>query len=401
MGINKDSFNYKFFTKEEVDKQFDKAVSDCRNLTSYDDIIKKIDNAFYNRMFLTQVLKNTTPKFTIYRVTPIYPNIKINDVEAFSYNRECGLGRANLPKKPVFYCAFDAATAIREMKELLKDGDDFYLSVWEFNINKDIFAHSIVINTNTLTGSSFPSDIAKNLVDCFYNGKLFKNLPIKAVNGIKQLFVRLGDLFTLTDRDSYYITSAYAHNILYEAKKKGVDVSMIMYPSVITGHSSINLAIHPNFVDSGMIKLKHVMKLKVKTKHSDKIDCSLTAIGFSKEKNKVLWKNPTKKGLEIAYDDIEINTENGYVFKGKVALGLSINNTTTTVLDIIDENIDNIMQNLPFSVMQRDEISEVYTKEVFQTVYVDFNHGNMVLTLDGWSCIIKIKIDLKYVECYN
>jgi RES domain len=107
--------------------------------------LKDISNLYDENILLLPTLHfNMPPKIVnipkAYRVRYIADLEKndINLVQTYSYPNPffCSTnGRANVKKKPVFYCAFDQMTAIMEAKPKLNDIG--YMSIWTISSDRD------------------------------------------------------------------------------------------------------------------------------------------------------------------------------------------------------------------------------------------------------------------------
>lgn len=398
----KEKFTFRFFKKEDIDKKFESIIEKCKDITDNEVIIKIIDETFHNRVITGLPLEANYPKFHVYRVTRVYKNIDIAKARAFSYPKNQSLGRANIAGFPVFYGAFHHAVALKEMKEeVLANADEIlYLSEWEVELSQNILAHPLLMNSKTIVGDGMASKVAKPQLEQMLKG--VNKTGIKEVSdGFRQLLIRLGDLFTLDGEKHYNITSAYAHDILYSAKKKGVNISMLMYPSVETNHQGINFALHPEFADSGMMKLKTVLKLNVIKVADNNISVSISERGFGDSDGNIDWRLPSKTIKQIDYDNCVIFTYNNNMFTGKEALAMNINNSEKTVKDYLKHAMDAYSLNALGEIPFEDDIFSFTGAERKHTAILKCNKGSVIATKDGPSSIRFMKVDVEWIEDYR
>jgi hypothetical protein len=288
------------------------------------------------------------------------------------------------------------------MKDDLKVGQTVYVSEWLIDFKDKVNSHSLLINSHTIANNSVASKLATSFVNFVYTSSEYSKLPKGAKDGIKQFLIKIGDLFVLPEKEHYHITSAYAHDVLYTSFEKGHDIPILMYPSVTSGHETINFAIHPRFADSDMMSLVHVMKLNIKSKGEDgTIETSLSEIGFTSDDKAIVWKKPAKSDIRIAYDEFIIVTDNGTTFKGEGALSLCVDHTKYTVSDMFDRDFDSLLKHMPDTPLKVKDIKHDLNLPVIQRLDIDFVQGNEVMTPKGLSRIKRMSFDISYVSCYR
>lgn len=393
------SFKYTILCKEDIDKALEKIISECKKDDTHETITKIIREAFYNRLILTQNCKGWD-SINVYRITKVYPGFDPLLSESFSYPPNPKRGRANLEGFPVFYCSVNPKTALLEMKEVLTSGETYYVSEWKIDFLEDVLIQPLIYNSTTLEGSFEMSDIVKDQMEKVFSGGFFGSLPDEQKENIKHLFLRLGDLFTLPGSENYHITSSYAHSLLYDMKKQPVlPLSILMYPSVTSEHKGINLAIHPDFVNSKMMSLNSVSKVKVLEIKEEGVHVTVIEAGIRNDENTIDWFHPATTKFEWVFDHLELYTDNGLIIEGQHALNLKINNSSDTIKDILYECLDSIAEKLPtpdFGVGFNLFPIKRTQKEVKLTQ--TFRKGNVVETPEGLSNIEKITVDLRYIE---
>lgn len=397
-------FEFTFFSKEEIDQKFNSVLEQCASLDSYEEIIKTINDTFYNRMLLVMPLNEELSDFFVYRVSRVYEGFDPKLKSSFSYPPNPKRGRANLKDKPVFYCSFFQATALREMKEVLNTKETLYVSEWRVKLTKETFVHSILINSRTDDSTLITHQIMKNQLDIAT--KMVSGIPEAYSVGLKQLLIRIGDLFTLPGEENYKITSAYAHNALYELKEKGGVISMLMYPSVASNHNGINFAIHPDFVDSSLMELNKVLKLEATKVDKDGIKISVSEKGVLNNQGNVEWKKPTIRIKEIEYHNVQIWTHDKNTFKGEEALNMFINNSLRQVKDHIKDELSKVdliegLKQIPFT----DDVFEFTFAERKHLLLIKLNHGCKVNTTNqsksGCNCISHFQVPISWTEDFQ
>lgn len=403
MSDNTQSFNYTIFSKEEIDKQFNSILEQCSTLSAYEEIIKTINTVFHNRIILMQNIEANSPDMHVYRVTREFKGFDSKAIKSFSYNPEQNLGRANLKGFPVFYCSLDPSTALKEMKSVLSLGEELYISEWHIKFTEPVYLHTVMINSTTEKKIIFASElIKKQLADV---DKMLEKHTQELRQGLKQFLLRVGDLFTLKSEEHYKITSAYAHDALYGIKMKGGVNSMIMYPSVANGHKGINYAIHPDFVNSSMMELNQVFKLRVNNVGDDDVNITISEKGVNTE-GVIDWKKPAIRIKEIEYDRIQIWTHDKNTFKGEDALNMPVNKSSISVKDLVKDGhkkgyILEFLKQRPFT----DDIFEFNSVERKHSLLLPCDHGFKVETNSknkvGCNCISHIQIPIIWIEEYS
>lgn len=330
---------FQLFTKDQVDAQFNEAIALCEGLSCPAEIIKLFEAKTYNQLLLTLNLDGTLPCLHVYRVTIPWDDFNEEDSSSFSYNPNPPLGRANLSGKPVFYCSFNTATAMREMKEGLKEGQELYISEWKISFEQPVFAHTLMINSNTQNKKIFASDLVQNQL--LQAEEWFASQEEKYREGGKQFLLRLGDMFTMRDSKHYNITSAYASKALSIAPSdKGFGVAMLMYPSVVNNHEGINYAIHPRLVDSPQMKLTQVFKMRVSSIIGDTISTATLKRGVQDHRGILEWKRPALTIKEVLFNHVKVWTYSGKFFSGDQALKLRMSGEGHVFHDYLQQAVN-------------------------------------------------------------
>ncbi len=302
------TFSVKVYAKEYYDRIIEEIKSlDTSNISPeqiYSAILKKFDGL--------QITVNIIPANTsipIYRVTTYEPEGKsLQSPSSFSYNpNPTELGRANLPNEHVFYGALHPYTCLKEMKDKLSS--NYYLSEWEYtpkkdfnialfnahvNMSEDTIASVISKGYETGVRSMFKESINPEIVDQYW-------YAIKSFS----------KLFTEPDSKYYPITAAISSNWLYKLKNKGIDIGMLMYPSVTSQNKEINLAIRKDIADSEEFKLKAVTKFHVSPQNFLGDKTVIQERGFNDSANLITWKKPQYSLAKVDLDNYQIHTQCG------------------------------------------------------------------------------------------
>jgi hypothetical protein len=218
---------------------------------------------------------------------------------------------------------------------------------------------------------------------------------------LKCFFKKMGDLFTLEDK-YYHITSAYAHEVLFDARRKGAHIAMIMYPSVACNHNGINLAIHPSFVDGKLMSLNKVIKLKITRIDESSIEVSVMEKGNPKENSTIEWKKPTISIETIHYEEINMGTYNDQTFQGENALSLSINKKSKKFGDHIKSVIDKMnlidcLLQIPF----KDDVIEFEFARRKYLMILQYNKGIQVKIDGRYDDVKYIALPITYTDDYR
>jgi hypothetical protein len=394
---------YKFFSKEQVDQQFNLVLERCQGLTDYDQIRQTINKTFYNFPLLGEPFDQGDRSMYLYRVTPVYPNIDILHPRSFSYppKEKTTLGRANLAGCPVFYGALNPITALREMKNVLKPGETFYLSEWKIDFTQETVAHTLFNNTVTTSSKVLATKSAQHQMELV--SQLLKDVPDSAKEGFKQLLIRLGDLFSLPGKENYNVTSAYAHEVLYESHERGLPwtVSMLIYPSVEVNHNGVNVAIHPRLVESDMMRLTQVIKLTVNSVDEGKVQADISERAKPNELYQLDWRLPSYTIKSVDYDKCAIKTYNNTIYVGQQALDLRINNSHLTVRDYIKDTIDKYAMNAVSSMPFDKKIFDFDSGEHTRSIILKCKQGSQINTDEGLNSIELMQVPVTWIDDYR
>ncbi|MES2800584.1 MAG: hypothetical protein V4638_11250 [Bacteroidota bacterium] len=253
-------------------------------------------------------------KIPMFRVRPANKIDNPKDIKQFGappIDEKCGLGRANLNGRNVFYGSSNALGALIETKEVYK-GNQFYVGRWVFNEKKYGTAEIAVtsyIDTKKKTRGLWkdillPSDEEQLAYFEKYYGKEKSLILLYLVK-------ELGKLFMIKSERYYPLTGFLADQVIYSPNNPMLP-NFLLYPSVINS-SFLNLALHPNFIQDYYI-LEKIVKVEV----------------IGELKNNSLKVLPTEFGLvedeELHFLSREINLDERFFIIDKLncACGQSI-----------------------------------------------------------------------------
>jgi hypothetical protein len=138
-------------------------------------------------------------------------------------------------------------------------------------------------------------------IHTLFNGKLSDS----QIEGQKAYLAFLVSAFVT---DNYSLSATLVHSILYAPHNYSADI--FIYPSIITGLKSINMAIHPNFVDNNM-RLERVFSVKVKSIDIESGRCEVIIDKYADLNfNVIMWKDLSQEDekykeyirVDFAYD---------------------------------------------------------------------------------------------------
>jgi hypothetical protein len=397
---NINEFKYSVFKAEDIDAKFKNIISRCKDEEDHVKINKIVHEEFYNEMFLTMTLDKQYGKVNVYRVTKEYPNMVKSDPMSFAHKPDAisERNRANIKGASVFYGAFTVAGALREMKDDLECGKEFYVSEWEIDLSTPIYAHSILVNSSTTDKKSVLFEVASGQMQ--QAKTMFENIPDEYIIGWVQYIKRVGDLFALPGNNFYNITSAYAHKVLYDMRESGAVVSMLLYPSAIDERNLFNFAIHPDLVKSDQMYLKNVFKLKVDEIKEDGFTVKSNLRGKNID-GKIVWQRPSYTIKKVDYHKAIIHTFDNCVFSGTSALSMKINNTEHSVEEKLHEVIDMYLHQGITSIPFEGDIFSFETTERYHKLILECKHGWQIETGKGHGCIKRMIVPISWTEQYS
>lgn len=398
------SFNFTIYAQELVDLKFKKIQEEAKADMSQEEIMEVINKHLPNRLYLTQTLDEKSPNLKLFRVTFPYEGFDPNKKECYSHPPEekTELGRANLKGSPVFYGAFDIGTALVEMKERMKPGAIFYLSLWEIKFSDQVHAHSLIYNSTTIDSNGILSTISQTQEAMLL--KSVSKLHQRQMDGFKHPVKKMGDLFTTPSTKNYHLTSAYAHHILYETFDKRADMPILIYPSVQNKQNSLNFAIHPRLVKSDMMDLLQVFRIELRESDTEKFKIHFGHRGRFNGKKIPIWEQLTLSLERGDYKDLHLRTYDDTLYKGKEALKLKINNSDKTVKDWLDGEMGSTIFQAIATYQPEGEKThplEYEGGDYTQQLLAEYDHGNRVPTPKGSSCIHRVSFPLSWTNHFK
>ena len=263
---------------------------------------------------------------TLLKALPIYRARPVKDVKDRSNwknygappkNKDCGIGRANLPCKNVFYGSSSPLGALLETKRA-NSGEEFYLGRWVFKddeyVNEQIAVSSFINPSEN--GDGLWDTLLPDLEEL--NNSFSKIYGNEKVEIVQYLFFELGKLFSTKDDDYYQITAFLADQIIYNSMENDFRFpSFLLYPSVID-EDNLNIAIHPDFADK-FFRLEKVIKIKIVDVANEGIKVIPQQFGLFENDNISFFKQNISLdkrqfliekvqcgcGIEIEFDDPE------------------------------------------------------------------------------------------------
>lgn len=404
-GSNK--FDFTLFKKEVIDSQFKRLRQELTPKMNHKKLMERFHKILHNRVIPAVTYDQDSPAFFVYRVTTVYEGFDQNNPKSYSYNpNPKEYGRAHLVGLPVFYGAIDPTTAISEMKGELDNGEKFYLSKWKIKFKSKTSVHSLVVNSKTIKFDHVLASIATPIHTKLKS--MFNNIPKDYLSGHMHAIEKMGDLFTTSSDSLYHITSAYSYEIIYDSKSKGLYMPILLYPSVANNFSGVNWAIHPDFVDSNNMELKDVIELSVEENNLKNDKASVEVSIHQRLKlfdDKIrYWEAPHFRIKKIDYEQIKIEIDNGAILNYNNTHCMQLNNTNSTVKDLIDYSMKNnkIEENLhKIKVNQEESIFDFTEKEYKHAIPIVFKNGNEIITNNGIFGIRKIHIPIVWIKGFK
>lgn len=225
----------------------------------------EFDNLFRQNVGLSVQLVQPLSQFNlplqVFRVRHYDVNMDASLISTFSHPppSNCTINRANLPNFPVFYgspmahiAAMEAVATISHERQI---GSRFFLSVWRFrenislNISPFVFGNIDEENIFSQLGNVAFKKFKANFLQQF--GEVEANNACNVLLGMSNLFV---------EGKEYNVSAAIAHSHIYAPNNYRSDI--FIYPSIASGKSNVNFALHPNTVFE-KLQLKQIYYFEV------------------------------------------------------------------------------------------------------------------------------------------
>lgn len=292
--------------KKAIERIKEKGFPDYDSSKTHNEYIKVVSDLiteeFGNLPNLLSILPRKNFTMDIFRVRPLD---SINNINLFSQHsyppmNVVGFGRCNFPNFPVFYGSNNPLTALLEVaRETGGVNKRYCISKWNIESENDIIFQSF-IQAKLIENSDFDElrESQRKRINEPFKGKLTQ----EQCDGIILLLEFLDRCF-ITDT-KYAVSSCFAHRALYSEHNLKTDI--LMYPSIQTQYTGINLAINPNYVDNYMqLNRLYIMELVKYNPETREMKFSLIQYGEVKG-NGINWKsiNPKDQNyLDIVKDD--------------------------------------------------------------------------------------------------
>lgn len=286
-------------SKRAIEKLQNIVWPQFENFESSNEYIKEVEKIIYQEFdIIPSGLRLQKPKdfnLSIFRAREVNTIKNIDLISEHSYPpvNLTGFGRCNFPNNPVFYCSNHPITSLLE---IIRNTDyidkEYCLSVWgiinsESPICIQNYFHSELPKAN---GFSAIKDADILQLDKTFEHKLD---PDKKA-GLLELIGFLHSTF-INDK-SHKLSAAIAHQVLFAEHNFRTDI--LMYPSIQTKLTGMNMAIQPNFVDNQMqLKRLYFVKITGYNKENDSYNFSFGRYGYV-EKNVIMWRE-SKKNDEL------------------------------------------------------------------------------------------------------
>ncbi|MFZ4740200.1 MAG: hypothetical protein ACOYLE_03465 [Bacteroidales bacterium] len=211
-------------------------------------------------------------RVTINKNLPNNRNTRINEFKFLKYPPpECinKYGRANYIGQSILYATFDSITVFEEMKP--KVGDLITISKWKL-IEKEDLLISPIVNSYSNIDVLYYNEMKIDIINIYL--KKLSQFNSNDAQQIQLLLNFISDCFT-RNIDSgfnldYFLSAYFANKILYELDKGNIEA--IVYPSVASDLSSLNIAIKPKSFDL-KYKIKEIEECKVISTPKENCSC--------------------------------------------------------------------------------------------------------------------------------
>lgn len=414
-SVKENKIEYTVFSRQVVDEQFNKILTTINRDLPPSEISKAIHKILVNRTMIAATYDKKSPSLTLYRVTTEYPEFNKDDPDKYSHpppvnkkGEKCSAGRANIEGKPLLYTALDPFTAIKEMESYLEPEKSFYISVWNLKFLKKTVAHTLVLNSRNSNTDSILHFMAKSHEEGLRT--MIKGLPnIEFQEGFIHAVKKMGDLFTASGKDIYPLTSAYAHEIIYD----GIKSPLIVYPSVLNDQQSINIAMRPDFVVSESVKMTDIYEVSYAAESltNESVNIKIYSKGKvdnNRDKTRIIWQTPRISIIKLGYSELKLETYNGYHFEGNEAANKKTSGNGITVRQLIDKMIKGLilekLRVLQESRLDNDEMLALKRKHRDDLIFPFKHHEshiNSIETPGGKSCLKSISIPVEWIQEYK
>jgi hypothetical protein len=405
---------YQIFSKEIIEEQFNNILETCTNELDPDETMERIHKILVNRIMPVTINDKADEHLTIWRITKPYKGFEDENIDSYinppsidKQGNKCSRQRANIEGHPVMYTSIDPLTSITEMKGNLGLNMRFFVSRWKLEFKRPVMLHQLVFNSHTIKEGNVLKEYTNNQE--LIMSKPLEGIPLNLQEGYIHAIMKMGDLFAFPTEKLYHITSAYAHDVLYKSRGKGVLIDGITYPSVENNNSSLNIAWHPDILKSECLTLEEVFECQIKEDNLKNEKQSVEIIISKKGTfiNDIFshWESPFLKILDVKWSDIQIKTFSGYVLKGEDALNTMILDREISIKVFLDEHIysepfQEILSKYSDSKPKQEMLSSLHLN-FEEHVFLKANHGNQIMTPLGRQCIEILTVPVKWNKSYK
>ncbi|UJH92092.1 hypothetical protein LZ575_05685 [Antarcticibacterium sp. 1MA-6-2] len=265
------------------------------NFKQTEDYVKAIEDIIFQEFEIIpsalQFFKPDKFNLSIFRAreTSTFKNIDLISEHSYPPLNITSFGRCNFPENPVFYGSDHPITCLLE---IIRESDykekEFCLTKWE------ILKSDTPVAIQPFFHSGLPKENGFSAIKEMETLKLDETFENKLDLDKKAGLLKLLDFFrtTFITDAKHKLSAAIAYNFLYA--KHNLRTDILMYPSIYTQLTGMNMAISPNFVDNQM-QLKRLYKIKITdiNKQDKKYKLSIGEYAYV-EKNVIMW-NTFKK----------------------------------------------------------------------------------------------------------
>ena len=349
-------------------QEVEEALNELLDLEFDSLTIESVKDAYYKKLTHLPISalpmeKATLEKLEVFRARVIDETKEdITKVSTFGapLPEQCkDMGRANWPKKPVFYAGDRPITALVELKSL-ENGNEFFISKWSFDFTKtsNEYIHVSPFLFDNMSNKNPWNILMENKKDPYQEIK--DDFGQEKADSLSYLNKQISKLFTSINNKHYHITAFISHQHIYSnlPDKKTVSFPILIYPSIQNNFDSCNLAIHPGFVKTYMYPTNFI-HVKVAENSSNKLKVSCEKIGICKDRKNIEWyqmlSDGNKSGYKINFVGCPICGRLYYPdeFEDLKFTRLGKEITISGLVDeilLLDEN--SIINNLPPSFME-------------------------------------------------
>jgi len=263
---------------------------DYKNDESVSNYIKQITKILTEHFgIIPDIVKPVMPmdfRFPLFRVRDL---ANFGDMDLLSWHsyppvQVSKLNRCNFPGYPVFYCASNPMTAILEV---VREGNyskrKFCLSTWKVRQSKNKFLIQPYLFGDLDKRNPFgvlKDSISDRLGDSFNN-----TMSADQKEGLRLYLRFMADTF-LNDKN-FSQSSFFAHRRLYAPHELPTDI--LIYPSVQTLYKGINMAIHPNFVDTMLLPERfYIIEIDYISENFENMSAKISKYGILQQ-SQIKW----------------------------------------------------------------------------------------------------------------